>query len=157
MVNRCSNYYHYILSQKSNSNKADTGTKPYLWILTTPNNFLLLHVSSLYHVSWLERCNCLAGISRVFYTAIFSSFSCRSSGLWLLLPKSILLSMGCFSATTFWGFNGAALVLAVLWLLFLAAGTSWLCFPSYVVMTALGSAAALSTCLRTLHPALVHL
>lgn len=36
-------------------------------------------------------------------------------------------------------------------------GISWLCFPSYVVIKALGSSDALSTCLRTLHLRLVHL
>lgn len=43
------------------------------------------------------------------------------------------------------------------WLLFLTTGTSWLCFPSYAVITALGSCDARSTCFLTLHPALVHL
>ncbi|WMV31642.1 hypothetical protein MTR67_025027 [Solanum verrucosum] len=39
----------------------------------------------------------------------------------------------------------------------LVEGTSWLCFPSYVVITDLKSSAALSTCFLTMHPALVHL
>lgn len=43
------------------------------------------------------------------------------------------------------------------WLLLRAAGTSWLCFPSYVVMTDLRSWDALSTCFLTVQPALVHL
>uniref|UniRef100_A0A0A9G2J3 WRKY4 n=1 Tax=Arundo donax TaxID=35708 RepID=A0A0A9G2J3_ARUDO len=50
-----------------------------------------------------------------------------------------------------------ALALAAAWLLFLAAGTSWLCFPSYVVMTAFGSCDDLSICFFTSHPWNVHL
>lgn len=46
---------------------------------------------------------------------------------------------------------------ALTWLLARAAGTSWLCFPSYVVITDLRSCDALSTCFLTVHPALVHL
>ena len=49
------------------------------------------------------------------------------------------------------------LTLAAAWLLFLAAGTSWLCFPSYVVMTAFGSWDDLSICFFTSHPWYVHL
>jgi hypothetical protein len=44
------------------------------------------------------------------------------------------------------------LALAAAWLLFLAAGTSWLCFPSYVVMMAFGSWDDLSICFFTSHP-----
>lgn len=47
--------------------------------------------------------------------------------------------------------------LAAAWPLFLAAGTSWLCFPSYVVMTAFGSWDDLSICFFTSHPWYVHL
>lgn len=36
-------------------------------------------------------------------------------------------------------------------------GISWLCFPSYVVIKAVGSSDVLSTYLRTLHLRLVHL
>lgn len=120
--------------------------------------FYILHCFILCLVSPLESTTeLMIGIirdfSRELYTVIFSSLSCRSTGLWSLLSKFISLSNGCFSVSTFCG----AILLAVLWLLFLAAGTSWLCFPSYVVMTALGSVEALSTCLRTLHPTLVHL
>jgi hypothetical protein len=46
---------------------------------------------------------------------------------------------------------------AAAWLLFLAAGTSWLCFPSYVVITAFGSCDDLSICFFTSHPWYVHL
>lgn len=38
-----------------------------------------------------------------------------------------------------------------------AAGTSWLCFPSYVVITALRSWDARSTCFLTGQPTVVHL
>lgn len=93
-----------------------------------------------------------------FYTAICSSFSCRSAtGFLFLSLKPISLSKVRFSATPLCCFSCDALLLAALWLLFLAAGTSWLCFPSYVVITALGSVEALSTCFRTLQPTLVHL
>lgn len=98
------------------------------------------------------------GFNLAIYTAICSSFSCKSAtGFLSLFLKPISLSKARFSATTLCCFSCVALLLAVLWLLFLAAGTSWLCFPSYVVITALGSVEALSTCLRTLQPRLVHL
>lgn len=95
----------------------------------------------------------LTDFGRRFYTMICSSFSRRSTGLWSSCPKSMSLSKGCFSVTTLFGFSRGG----AQWLPFFAAGTSWLCFPSYVVTTALGSVGALSTCLRTLHPGLVHL
>lgn len=67
----------------------------------------------------------LTDFGRRFYTMICSSFSRRSTGLWSLFPKSMSLSKGCFSVTTLFGFScGGALLLAALWLLFFAAGTS---------------------------------
>jgi len=48
--------------------------------------------------------------------------------------------------------DDALALAAAAWLLFLAAGTSWLCFPSYVVMTAFGSCDDLSICFFTSHP-----
>lgn len=49
------------------------------------------------------------------------------------------------------------LALPAAWLPFLTAGTSWLCFPSYVVMTSFGSWDDLSICFFTSHPWYVHL
>lgn len=89
---------------------------------------------------------------------ICSSLNRRSAiGCCSLLWKSALRIAAGLSTTGKFGLNCDTALLAVLWLLFLAAGTSWLCLPSYVVMTALGSLAALSTCFLTLHPWLVHL
>lgn len=60
-----------------------------------------------------------------FYTAICSSFSCRSAtGFLFLSLKPISLSKVRFSATPLCCFSCDALLLAALWLLFLAAGTS---------------------------------
>ncbi len=55
------------------------------------------------------------------------------------------------------GITGAVFWARVSLPLFLAAGTSWLCLPSYVVITAFTSVEALSTCFRTMHPTFVHL
>ena len=52
---------------------------------------------------------------------------------------------------------GCSLALASWWILLFAAGTSWLCFPSYVVITAFGSFDDLSTCFLTKQPEVVHL
>lgn len=95
---------------------------------------------------------------------ICSSFKRKSpTGCWLLFLRSILLIKPWFSVLVLcnlWLFDALLLLfllLAVLWLLVFEAGTSWLCFPSYVVMTALGSDDALSTCFLTLQPGVVHL
>lgn len=86
---------------------------------------------------------------------IRSSFkSRRAIGLF---AKSVLPLEVRLLSSAWCGLTCGMLELAILWLLVLAAGTSWLCLPSYVVMTALGSVEALSTCLRTLHPGVVHL
>lgn len=86
---------------------------------------------------------------------VCSSFkSRRAIGLF---TKSVLPLEVRLLSCVWCGLTCGMLELAILWLLVLAAGTSWLCLPSYVVMTALGSVEALSTCLRTLHPGVVHL
>jgi hypothetical protein len=73
-------------------------------------------------------------------------WTCDDSCLWTWV----------WTATAAW--PGVALeVPEFTWLLLRAAGTSWLCFPSYVVITDLRSCDALSTCFLTVQPALVHL
>lgn len=117
-----------------------------------PSKIVSLLNYSISWVRWAGHCLCL----RFFhedYAMICSSFRGTKTALWSLFPNSISSSRAGFLATTECVFNGSVLLFAVLLLDFLPVGRSWLCFPSYVVTTARGSVEALSTCLRTLHPA----
>jgi hypothetical protein len=97
-----------------------------------------------------------------FYIASFSSFRCKeeSDGD---VRNAALREDRCLLDAVFCPLRGKlladdALALAAeAWLLFLAAGTSWLCLPSYVVITAVGSCEHLSICFFTSHPWYVHL
>lgn len=100
-----------------------TGSSPAMWFVA----ILILFVASC---KW-------------DHTAISSSLSCRVMGTSSAnsIPRLI---------------DGALAVIFFrpgLLLLYFPAGISWLCFPSYEVMTAFGSAEDLSMCFRTLHPA----
>lgn len=108
----------------------------------------------------LREQNKLPGYPPNVYVISFSSFSCREESD-EAVRNADLRSDGWLLDAVFCALcrkllEDDALALEA-WLLFLAAGTSWLCLPSYVVITSVESCEHLSICFFTSHPWKVHL
>lgn len=130
---------------------------PWIGLIALGQNFSLIPKKTSNLKRWLVIADtCFQSYIKYEHYALCSSFNLkRATAEGCCWP---LLSTLCIASMTFCDFScDALLLLAMVWLLVLAAGTSWLCFPSYVVITALGSVETLSICFLTLQPGLVHL